>query len=105
MRYCAVYAVYDCYKCVIDTVSGILCACVNLTHYPRLKLKTIVSLTPKKSNKVVSGFCEEEGIVNKHFPVPKFKDDVTISSSQVVQILQVRHPSHDIAALHPTDDN
>jgi len=61
----------------------------NCRFLRRLKLRTLVSLTPKKPNKVVSGFCEQESIVNKHFTVPKFKDDMTISSSQVVQILQM----------------
>jgi len=61
----------------------------NCRFLRRLKLKTIVSLTPKKSNKVISGFCEQEGIINRHFPVPKFKDDVTITSTQVVHILQM----------------
>jgi len=49
----------------------------------------MISLTPKKPGKVITGFCEEENINLRHFMVPKFKDDVTISSSQVVQILQM----------------
>eukprot|EP01112_Ceratiomyxa_fruticulosa_P015405 TRINITY_DN4523_c0_g1_i2.p1 TRINITY_DN4523_c0_g1~~TRINITY_DN4523_c0_g1_i2.p1 ORF type:complete len:279 (+),score=58.81 TRINITY_DN4523_c0_g1_i2:233-1069(+) len=55
----------------------------------RLKLKTIVSLTPKKPEKVLEDYCEREGITIYHMNVAKFKDDVTLSSSQIVQILQI----------------
>jgi len=61
----------------------------NCRFLRRLKLKTMISLTPKKPSKVIIGFCEEQDIALKHLSVPKFKDDVTVSSSQVVQILQM----------------
>jgi len=61
----------------------------NFRFLRRLKLKTIISLTPKRPSKVIVGFSEQEGIVLKHFHVPKFKDDVPISSSQMVQLLQL----------------
>jgi len=61
----------------------------NCRFLRRLKLKTIISLTPKKPSKVMIGFCEQENITLKHFHVPKIKDDVPISSSQMVQIIQL----------------
>ncbi|EFA76291.1 hypothetical protein PPL_10054 [Heterostelium album PN500] len=61
----------------------------NLRFLKRLKLKTIVSLTPKPPLKPFLNFCERYNTTSKHFPVSKFKDDVTIDASQVVQLLEL----------------
>ncbi|GAM29291.1 hypothetical protein SAMD00019534_124670, partial [Acytostelium subglobosum LB1] len=61
----------------------------NLRFLKRLKLKTIVSLTPKPPLKPFVNFCERYNINSRHFAVSKFKDDVTISAAQVVQLLEM----------------
>eukprot|EP01132_Coremiostelium_polycephalum_P006599 gene6599-8168_t len=61
----------------------------NFRFLRRLKLKTIVSLTPKPPTKDFTTFCERYNTISKHFTVSKFKDDVTVSSSQVVQLLEM----------------
>jgi len=64
----------------------------NFTFLKRLKLRTIVSLIPEPPNKELLQFCEKQKIINKHFPVPKFKEEdskVRVQPSSVAQILQV----------------
>ncbi|EGC33919.1 hypothetical protein DICPUDRAFT_35957, partial [Dictyostelium purpureum] len=61
----------------------------NFRFLKRFKLKTIVSLTPKPPTKSFYTFCERYGTTGKHFTVSKFKDDVTLSASQVVQLLEL----------------
>ncbi|KAF2077126.1 hypothetical protein CYY_001573 [Polysphondylium violaceum] len=61
----------------------------NFRFLKRLKLKTIVSLTPKPPMKSFYTFCERQNTNVKHFTVSKFKDDVTLSASQVVQLLEL----------------
>ncbi len=58
----------------------------------RLKLKSIVSLTPNPPSDDLLRFCESEKITSKHIPVPKFKDEddkVTISQARVAQVIEV----------------
>jgi len=69
----------------------------NFRFLRRLKLKTIVSVTPEPPKRDLLEFCEREGVVNLHFHVEKFSDAVTISSSRVAHILEImvqidRHP-------------
>ncbi|KAK5580566.1 hypothetical protein RB653_000586 [Dictyostelium firmibasis] len=61
----------------------------NFRFLKRLKLKTIVSLTPKPPTKSFYTFCERYNTTTKHFTVSKFKDDVTLSAAQVAQLLEM----------------
>jgi hypothetical protein len=59
---------------------------------PRLKLKTIVSLTPSAPNKDLQQFCNTHKIISKHFKVDKFREEdskVQFTSDMVAEILQV----------------
>ncbi|KYR02976.1 hypothetical protein DLAC_00460 [Tieghemostelium lacteum] len=76
----------------------------NFRFLKRMKLKTIISLTPKPPTKSFYTFCERYGTSTKHFSVSKFKDDVTLSASQVVQLLEIMiDPSNFPIYIHCLD--
>lgn len=63
----------------------------NFRFLKRLKLKTIVSITPESPSSDVLEFCQEEGITHYQFLAEKYSsDNVTVSpaiASQIVHIL------------------
>ncbi|DBA00743.1 TPA: hypothetical protein N0F65_001214 [Lagenidium giganteum] len=62
----------------------------NFRFLKRLSLKTIVSVIPEPPTSDLVGFCATEKIANHHFYAEKFtSDNVTVSPSTVVQILQL----------------
>jgi protein tyrosine/serine phosphatase len=71
---------------------------ISLTHRHRLKLNTILSLTPEPLNPTVSEFCSKENIEMVHIKVEKPKDTIPLTKAIVYQALQVllseKHPTY-----------
>jgi tyrosine-protein phosphatase OCA6 len=62
----------------------------RLTVCTSLKLKTIVSLAPKRLPDVLA-FCESNGITHKHYEVEKYKEgEMPLTKSLAQTILEVR---------------
>jgi protein tyrosine/serine phosphatase len=61
----------------------------NLPFLRRLKLKTIISLTPDPVKPYLEEFCALEKIVNHHIKVEKPKDSLTLTPSKALQVLQM----------------
>eukprot|EP00123_Amoebidium_parasiticum_P021870 comp7528_c0_seq1/m.3190 comp7528_c0_seq1/g.3190 ORF comp7528_c0_seq1/g.3190 comp7528_c0_seq1/m.3190 type:complete len:252 (-) comp7528_c0_seq1:252-1007(-) len=70
----------------------------NFRFLRKLKLQSILSLTPKKPTSEIQAFCTREGIQSYHVAVPKFKDSVTITHTQVAELLSLllRSSNHPI---------
>ncbi|KJE93947.1 hypothetical protein CAOG_04657 [Capsaspora owczarzaki ATCC 30864] len=62
---------------------------LNFAFLARLKLKTVLSLTPKKPDSNIDFFCKEEGVQNIFIQVDKFKENVTLTHQHIVQILPI----------------
>lgn len=63
---------------------------LQLSQGHRLKLRTLVSLTPQTPSNELLKFCERENVRVLYFPASKFKGDVTLPSYLVAEILEVR---------------
>jgi len=62
----------------------------NLRFLKRLKLKTIVSLTPDPVEyEQFKAFCKEQNIENIHIRVEKPKDSLPLTYAKVAQIIQI----------------
>eukprot|EP00899_Mesostigma_viride_P002025 jgi/Mesvir1/11823/Mv00175-RA.1 len=63
----------------------------NFRFLRRLRLKTIISLTPEtQQNRDLTAFCEHEGIEMHHFFVERFQQEaVTLATPKVLRILQL----------------
>jgi len=60
----------------------------NFRFLRRLKLRTLISLTPKAPDQEILDFCTKENIHSEYFSIERFKEDVTVSYSKLIQILQ-----------------
>ncbi|KAL9642117.1 hypothetical protein ABK040_007122 [Willaertia magna] len=61
----------------------------NFRYLKRLKLKTIISLIPEKPITDLVEFCEFEHIHSYHFFSPKYKEQVSLSFSEVSRIIEM----------------
>ncbi|KAF0977215.1 hypothetical protein FDP41_003868 [Naegleria fowleri] len=61
----------------------------NLRYLKRLKLKTILSLIPEKPITDLREFCDYEKIMIYHFQTPKYKEQVSLSFSEVSTIIEM----------------
>eukprot|EP00164_Ancoracysta_twista_P012775 GFYU01020151.1.p1 GENE.GFYU01020151.1~~GFYU01020151.1.p1 ORF type:complete len:289 (-),score=34.44 GFYU01020151.1:43-909(-) len=60
----------------------------NFRFLKRLKLRSLVSLTPEHATRDLKAFCDDEGIKIFHFYVERYQDNVTITPVKMMQILQ-----------------
>eukprot|EP01095_Lingulamoeba_sp_RSL-Kostka_P000459 TRINITY_DN10738_c0_g1_i1.p1 TRINITY_DN10738_c0_g1~~TRINITY_DN10738_c0_g1_i1.p1 ORF type:complete len:101 (-),score=19.36 TRINITY_DN10738_c0_g1_i1:28-330(-) len=62
----------------------------NYRFLKRLRLKTLISLIPKKKHTLeLAQLCENENIQHKFFSIEKIKDVVEIPQDTIVNILEV----------------
>ncbi len=62
----------------------------NLRFLRRLRLTTLVSLTPEPPTADVLDFCRDHGIVLEHFMVDKHQESkVVFDASQIAKVIKV----------------
>ena len=59
------------------------------TFLMRLKLKSMIHLTPDNPEEYLVEFCKKNAIEEFYIKVGKFKESVTLTYPKVVQVLQV----------------
>jgi tyrosine-protein phosphatase OCA6 len=61
----------------------------NFRFLRRLRLSTIISLTPEEPNVDLVEFCTAEDISLKHISVEKFQESVTITAPMIAKVINL----------------
>ena len=76
----------------------------NYRFLKRLKLRSILSLTPSSPTAPLLAFCDKNGIQSIHVKVDKPKEDIPLTFSQVTSILKlILEPSNHPMFVHCLD--
>ncbi|KAH0789455.1 Tyrosine phosphatase family protein [Histomonas meleagridis] len=72
-----------------DLFRGSYPVALNFDFLRTLHLKTIVSLIPNPIDPDLKKFCEDENITNHTYIVPKFTDQIVMTSTTITEIINI----------------